>query len=721
MKKFFFALTLIMQAVLAGAQQVDTTGIYAEKKDSLSAAGVVAQRTLVKLKADRLTYDVAGDIDSRSMTVLEMLRKIPMVTVGADDKILVNGSSSFKVYVDGRPDQMLTANPTQMFRTMPASRIRSIEVITNPGAKYDAEGVGGVLEIKTVNGSRKAVSDGIYGSVMAHVNSLGNAYGSGSVNARLGKWTLSASLQPTHYENNGLEKSTVRETSAWTSTETSFEDIRNNEFTGNFAASFEPDSLNLISASLGLGHSPNTGSMHDARFRAFSGDTEIYSYNMDANYHENWSDLMGSLDWQHRFRRNPDRVLTLSWQVLDNPAWTRDTTFVSNVHGTLPFDADNVILVKDNKSLENTFQADFVTPVGDHQSFITGAKLILRHFSTDATDGVTPVEYDYHSNIGAAYAEYAGTFGRFTLTGGLRYEHTWQDYHQTGQDFSLDYGNFVPNASIQYDITPRSNLSLSYNIRISRPGITYLSPYVNRTAPNTVSYGNPELEAENGHRFSLIYNLSGPKWVVSVRLADHFSGNGIFKYTVLKGDISESTYGNIVGRNTVGANVYVNWNASGKTRIFFSADGGYQKFWGDKLVLKNEGFGLSTMTGFQQVLPWDLRLSSSLSLSTRTYDLQGWSKSPSYLGVRLAKSFLDDRLVLTLSGMTNLNKGKAENKYHMRAADFTSTNLSLIPWRSIGLSVSYSFGKKQISVKRTDRSIVNDDLVGGPKGASQGE
>lgn len=721
MKKFLIILTAILQAVLASAQQVDTTGIYSEKKDSLSAAGVVAQRTLVKLEADRLTYDVANDIDSKSMTVLEMLRKIPMVTVGADDKITVNGSSSFKVYVDGRPDQMLTTSPTQMFRAMPASNIKSIEVITNPGAKYDAEGVGGVLEIKTISGSRRALSNGIYGNVMARGNTLGDIYGSGSLHAQLGKWTVSAQLQPSHYNTSGLETVSELEATGRSYKKNTLEDILNNSNTGAFSASFEPDTLNLFSASFGLNHSPNRGGMNEGHFESGSSSGMLYSYDMNANYHETGGYVMGSLDWQHRFKQNSDRILTLSWQASDNPAQTRDTTFITNIRGTLPFEADNVILVKDNKSLENTLQADFITPLGPHQSFITGAKLILRHFRTDATDGVTPVNYDYHSNIGAAYAEYTGAFGRFTLKGGLRYEHTWQDYSQAGQDFRLDYGNFVPSASIQYDLGPRSNLSFSYNNRISRPGISYLSPYVNRSDPNNISYGNPKLEAENGHRISLIYNLSSPKWVVSVRVADHFSGNGIYRYTILNGDISESTYGNIVSRNAFGANVYVNWNATGKTRIFFSADGACQQFLSDVLDQKNEGFGISTLFGFQQVLPWDIRLSSNLSLSTKTYSLQGWTQNPAYLGIRLAKAFLDDRLVFTLSGVTNFEKGKAESKSFTEGSNFATTEITRTPWRNIGLSIGYTFGKKQISVKRTSRSIVNDDLVGDVEGSSSQE
>lgn len=709
MKKFFIALSIILHATLSGAQQIDTTGVYAEKTDSLSAAGVVAQRNLVRLKADRITYDVGNDIDARSMTVLDMLRKIPMVNVGADDSITIGGSSSFKVYVDGRPDQMLTANPSRMFRAMPASNIKTIEVVTNPGARYDAEGVGGVLEITTFRASRKALHDGIYGDIMGYGNSTGSGYGSLSLSARLGKWTVSSDLQPSSYHTSGLESLTENNSRGHFSREEKRQSIVNNSYTGTFSANFEPDSLNLISASIGLDHSPNWGRMDHGHFEA----ANAYSYDMTAAYDETWSSVKGSLDWQHRSRKNPDRILTLSWQISDNPARTRDTTFIANVSGVLPFDADNILLIKDNKTLENTFQADLTTPVGASQSLSTGAKLILRHFGTEATDGTTPTDYDYHSNIGAAYAEYTGSFGHFTLTGGLRYEHTWQDYSQTGNSFSLDYGNLVPNASIQYTLSTLSNLSLTYNLRIGRPGISLLSPYINRTTPNYISYGNPDLEAEKSHRLNLIYNYSGPRWIISARLADYFSDNGIERYTIFKGDIAESTYGNIVRRNAVEANIYVSCNASGKTRLSFSADGEYQHYRSEVLGLRNEGFGVSTVTGIQQVLPWDISLSSYLYLSTKSHTLQGWYKDKPYISVRLAKSFLEDKLTIVLFGVTDFGKGKLESTSWAKGRDFSKKDVSLTPWRTVGLGISWTFGKKRIEVKKASRSIVNDDTVGG--------
>ena len=116
---------------------------------ALQSSKVTAAKPLIKMEADKIAYDVESDADSKANTVLDMLRKVPMVTVDGQDNITVNGSSSFKVYVDGKPNQMLSSNPSKIFKAMPASAVKSIEVITNPGAKYDAEGTGGVLNLIT--------------------------------------------------------------------------------------------------------------------------------------------------------------------------------------------------------------------------------------------------------------------------------------------------------------------------------------------------------------------------------------------------------------------------------------------------------------------------------------------------------------------------------------------------------------------------------------------
>ena len=140
-------------SVQPGEKLVDFGTMYVtDASHELGQVEIVAQKPLVKADIDKIEYNVQDDPDSKSNSVLEMLRKVPLVTVDGEDNIKVNGSSSFKVYVNGKPNNMMSNNPTEVLKSMPANSIKHIEVITNPGPKYDAEGVGGILNIVTVGG-----------------------------------------------------------------------------------------------------------------------------------------------------------------------------------------------------------------------------------------------------------------------------------------------------------------------------------------------------------------------------------------------------------------------------------------------------------------------------------------------------------------------------------------------------------------------------------------
>ena len=153
---------------IEGEPSLDLGDILIEDDvQTLKAGSVTAQKTLVIMEVDKLTYKVEDDVDSKTSTVLDMLRKVPMVSVDGQDNITVNGSSSFQVYVDGKPTPMISSNPSMIFKMMPASFVKNIEVVTNPGARYDAEGVGGVLNIttNTAQTGGQSVADGHYGNI----------------------------------------------------------------------------------------------------------------------------------------------------------------------------------------------------------------------------------------------------------------------------------------------------------------------------------------------------------------------------------------------------------------------------------------------------------------------------------------------------------------------------------------------------------------------------
>ena len=197
-----------------GILNLDTLYIK-ESATMLKGVEIVAQKPLVKMEVDKMSYNVAEDEDSKSNTVLDMLRKVPMVTVDGQDNITVNGSSSFKVYVDGMPNVMFSSNPSMVFKSMPATAVKSIEVVTNPGAKYDAEGAAGILNIVMNKQNPQAAQsmNGYNGTVRASVGTkqLG---GSVFINGQQGKLSYSANVM-TSYNKPG-------------STETETEQLQNN-------------------------------------------------------------------------------------------------------------------------------------------------------------------------------------------------------------------------------------------------------------------------------------------------------------------------------------------------------------------------------------------------------------------------------------------------------------------------------------------------------------
>ena len=689
---------------------------------ALEGAAVTAQRVLVKMEVDKMTYDVENDVDSKTSTVLDMLRKVPMVSVDAQDNISVNGSTSFQVTVDGKPNAFFSSNPGQIFKMMPASAVKDIQVITNPGAKYDAEGVGGVLNItmaRLEDGS-KASTDGYFGNVQL---SGGNRTLGGSVfySQQTGKFTLNFTGTFNRTNMDGAWNEITRK--QYTSEDTVKTHSKQTTKlatplgTANLSASYEIDPQNLISVSAGYtGFGSRLSGTNSTSIGTFN-----YSNDMTAGTGAH--SISANVDYQHSSKEVQGRMFTISYQFAGTPGNNDITNRYSGAESMPILKPLDMQSISKTNSMDHTAQADFTTPLLKVLTLSTGAKFIGRHNMSDSElsfwngskferSDEGSVKYDFYNNIGALYLELSGNFGKFGAKAGVRYEHTWQRYSYSGGDdknFSTNYGIAVPSASVQYNFGPLSNLGLSYNLRINRPGITYLNPYIDISDPTALSYGNPNLEIEKAHNVNLVYNYFSQKWIVNLTGRYTFNGNGISQFCFYdESGLLNNTYGNIVKSSSAGLNAFVTWIPGSKTRILVSGAVGYDAFSSKQLDQKNDGFTWSALVGGQQTLPWDIRLSANVILSGRTYSLQGWNSGISAGVLGLTKSFLDDRLTLSLSGLTNFNKGMLQIENHTKGKDFDSVNISAIPLRQITLSVTFSFGTQGIQVKKAARTISND-------------
>ena len=315
-----------------------------------------------------------------------------------------------------------------------------------------------------------------------------------------------------------------------------------------------------------------------------------------------------------------------------------------------------------------------------------------------------------------------GNWNKFGLKAGLRYEYTWQDveYHLgNGDNFSTSYGSLVPTASMQYNLGMGSNLGLTYNMRISRPGISYLNPYIDKSNPIALLYGNPDLDVEKAHNISLVYNAFTSKLMVNLNLHHNFVDNAISQYSFYDdNNLLNTTYGNVVKSHQTGINGYVNYLLTKDTRIFFNGSLNYIDLRSDVLNESNNGWTANIMAGIQQTLPLDLKLSAFAITSTKSYTLQGWNGGFNLVTASISKSLLNNKLNLSLSGQLGLNKGgNISIETCTRGKDFTSYNNVKVPIYGVTFTVSYTFGNTKMAAKQHKSRVQNDFI----EQQSQGE
>lgn len=709
---------------LGGKAEVDMGRLLISDNPTLiTGVEVVAQKPLVKMEVDKMTYQVAEDADSKASTVLDMLRKVPMVTVDGQDNITVNGSGNFKVYVDGKPNVMLSSNPSVVLKSMPASVVKSIEVMTNPGAKYDAEGATGILNI-VMNKQEGAARnmDGYNGSVQltAGTNSSG---GSVFVNGQKGKLSFSGNGMY-YYSYPGTIETTVNREQDGAGTASGVNMVSNMKNRvpfrmGKLALGYDLDEAGSLNAALSVTDftMKNTSRMETA----MTGGAlkQGFSYGSNMRNEVSKTSFTGSIDYQRFLNKARSSSLTLAYLLTYAPA-TNELEQDFEQDSPQPWmNLTDHFSVNREKTTEHIVQADLTVPVGKGQTLSTGAKLTSRNdkSNADLNLGNVPaadmgMDYAHKNNIAAGYAEYAAQAGKWSAKGGMRYEYTWQNVEYrsgNGKDFEKDYANWVPSASLSYSIAPTKNVGLTYNLRISRPGISYLNPYVNRSNATDLTYGNTNLDVEETHNIGLVYNTYSPKLMLNVNVRQSFSDDGIEQYSFFDKGLLHTTFGNIAQKRQTGLNVYANWLLAKTTRLFMNGGVSYNDLRSKQLDMANHGWQGNVMVGLQQTLPWALNLGAYFIASSKTYTLQGSNAGHNILTANISKSLLKDKLTLSVNAFAGLSKGgNLEMETFSRGADFTNRQLVKVPMKGVMLNVSYKFGNAKQPIKQHQTKVQSD-------------
>ena len=740
-------------SVKAGEKVVDFGTLYVvDASNELGQVEVVAQKPLVKVDVDKIEYNIEDDPDSKTNSVIEMLRKVPLVTVDGEDNIQVNGSSSFKVHVNGKPNNMMSNNPKEVLKSMPANTIKYIEVITSPGAKYDAEGVGGILNIVTVGSG----FEGYTATFSARVSNMGMG-GGAYATIKQGKLTLTGNYnysynsQPTSYSESYREDYQSIEQKYLESANSS--DNSGQFQHGNLEASYEIDTLRLLTMSVGMyGGGSDSASNGNTIMWNEARDEKAYSYRTLSEGDGSWYSIRGNVDYQRISKKNKNRMFTLSYKINTQPDKSDYyNRYLDRYQVPEVFQLYNSHTFGKTNTTEHTFQADYTTPIGKLHTVEAGVKYIIRNnvsendFSEDKSEDGNG-EYQYNegrsshykhlNDILAAYFGYTLRYKDFTFKPGVRYEHTAQDVRYlvgAGEDFKVNFNDVVPSVSLGIKLGPTQTLRGGYDMRIYRPGIWYLNPYFDDRNPMFISQGNSELESEKSHAFNLSYSSFSSKFNINVALRHSFNNNGIERVSRLIGPEGESfgdhfapegalysTYANIGKSRNTNMSLYFNWNASPKTRIYINGRGNYSDIKSPAQELHNYGWQGSIYGGIQHTFPWKLRASLNAGGSTPYISLQGKGSGYSYYSLNVNRSFLKDRLTVSVYGSNLFSKYRTFDNTTF-GENFYSASKSRYANRSFGMSVSYRLGELKASVKKAARSISNDDVKGGGGNSGGGE
>lgn len=701
----------------------------------MESVTVSTTKPLIRSDIDKIAYSVEADPEAPVSTALDILRKVPLITVDGEDNVLLQGQSNYKVLLNGKSSSMLSNNFKEMMRSMPASSIKDIEVITNPSSRYEAEGVGGIINIVTLRKNDVGYS----GSVGLSTNSQGGYGGNGYLSGKVGKFTLSTNLYANRVKQPGYNLTSYQENRIMgqiTESEGGA-DLKADIYQYQVEASYEVDSLNLLTLSFwGYNQDINMDQYMDSWITDTEGNP-LWSYRNRIWNSQKSGGLSGNIDYQRTFMK-PDRTFTLSYKLENNP---NDRTTENIIENTVNYTPYQQRSVNDAVFWEHTFQVDYLDPITAKSTLEVGAKYILRQNESDpetyrrATSADPWVDdptqwnkLDYDQHILGAYLGYTYKFNpKASVKVGTRAEATWNDgvfswyNHESQQNdetrFDNRQFNLVPYVTLSYAPKPTNRFSLSYTQRLYRPSISILNPYVNTSNPESIYYGNPDLESEVSHSFNLTYGIFGSSHTLNLQANAMLVNNSIEYYTWFEENesFSRSSYFNIGKRRTFGANAYYSYRLGAKLTFNTSLNARYVD-----ISRSGDGAGNSgwSYNGYVQarVGVWkNGAFTGTVQYSSPSVSLQSESSGMFYYGMSFSQRLLKQKLSLSISVTSPFRKyltywSEMDSEHFYRRSD----QRQLI--RNLSFSVNYTFGKMNVQVKRARRGIQNDDLKGGSGG-----
>ncbi|WP_084018030.1 TonB-dependent receptor domain-containing protein [Moheibacter sediminis] len=703
---------------------------------ALEGANIVGTNQTYKMELDKKVYDLSQDALAKGASMSDALQNVPSVQVDGEGNVSLRGNENVRILIDGKPSSMVgISDPATALQNLPADAVQRIEIVTNPSARYEAEGTAGIINIIL----KKGKLQGMNGSVSVFGGIPETAGASATINYRTGKWNLFTTLGYRYQEREGENKSnTTRFDSNGTARYENMigESNRiNNGYNINLGTEYYLDDRNTFTVS---------GNYRDGKNENISS----IAYNMfDSNFsptgnsirteNEEEDDYSGEINFNFKHEFNePGHEFTVdaraSYSKETEDAFLREIgDAVNSTERSFSYERQRRVLIS----------ADYIYPFGEKGRFELGARGemegTLTNFSVDSlgTEGwISKPDFsnntDYLQNVYAAYAQYGNAFGKFSFFAGLRMENSDITVNSilNQSKTKKNYVDFFPSLFLNYQFESEDQLQLSYSRRIRRPRGWDLIPFTSYSNNRIIFMGNPDLDPQYTDSYELSYITKIGKLMLTPNVYYSNTTDNIQRYQSTLDDMSlvtrpvnvgtEQRYG---GDLTFTYRPWKWWNIMGNVNVFgYKTDGEIT----DTRTNPDTGETITRITSFDgEGTSWFGRLSSTFTLPASfsaqiAGNYRGGQKTAQMdrkanysVDLSLSKDLFNDRATITFNVRDVFDtRGFEVDSW---GEDFVVSSENRWGVRTFNLNFTYRFNQSKRDQRRQDRQGGMEDEMGG--------
>lgn len=727
-------------------------GVIALSEDATQLKEIVirSEKTTVEIKLDKKVYNVGNDIMVKGGTVSDVLDNIPSVSVDAEGVVSLRGNADVRILIDGKPSNAI--NIADALRQIPADAIDKVEVVTNPSARYDSEGGGGLLNIIL----KKGKNQGLNGTFILSSGSPENYGASGNLNFKTEKFNLFTTNGYNYRKNPGRTLINTEYLNVDGTAKNYINERRHNDrisegYNGNLG--------------IELFLNQSTTWTNGFTYRENGGDNPetISSTNYDANK------VFQSTNYRYNFQNSKSENVEYNSNFVkkfkkEGHKFSIDASFSSNNEYEKAFITDiiNEKTINDQKQDRSIIQSDYVLPFGKSSQFEAGYKGDFNNLTTayqvgsvSATGAYSPYvnftnTLQYKEKVNALYAQLGTKAGKFSFLFGLRWEDSNIDINLlTTNNFNKKrYNNFFPSAFFTYEFSKQTSASLNYSRRISRPRGRQINPFSNYSSNINVFQGNPQLNPamtdaidfgflkkwdkltlntstyfnKTTDTFQLVRRESGESVYKAVGGADIFDSNGnvvtvvdqpdVLTPVIITTPINLATEYRFGFEFTLNYSPYKWWKLNTNFNFFRNQTNGDFVYTNIKNNVITQNFDNTAYSWFTRLtskvtLPYKIDWQTNMTYNGPQNNAQGKSLGVYSANLGFSKDILKDKGTLALNVQDVFNSRKRINQTNLPQLN----SYSEMQWRmrQINISFTYRFNKKKNDREKPKREGGDDN------------